>query len=307
MGESIIPKAKAAEELQFVKRQLSALQSQRVKLEDTYAPPESKRARRAPIASVRRSFPDARSRPQIPLAPPPDVESDEDEPSAGAAGTIALTVVSAKPALSYSLEAEPTASIAALKAQVAAQADAPGVDHQRWLLGGKAMVDAKLLREYEGVLEQAKSGPVKINLFVKAGWAPASSATTTPKIAIRAATGDVDAMTVPSLGFEPSTPTGEDGPARRGPAPGLVLDTSAPLGDQPIHGPPASESEAFATAVADPSFWLDVHALLVGKLGQGEDSRRVWEAFLGASKGWLTPSQIAAARERVGISGMAGL
>ena len=55
MSESIIPKTKAAEELQFVKRQLSALQSQRVKLEDTYAPPESKRARRAPIASVRRS------------------------------------------------------------------------------------------------------------------------------------------------------------------------------------------------------------------------------------------------------------
>ena len=54
-GETIIPKAKAAEELQFVKRQLSALQSQRIKLEDTYAPPESKRARRAPIASVRRS------------------------------------------------------------------------------------------------------------------------------------------------------------------------------------------------------------------------------------------------------------
>lgn len=304
MSESIIPKSKAAEELVFVKRQLAALQSQRIKLEDTYAPPESKRARRAPVATVRSQRTTALTA-QIPLAPPPAVASDENASSADAAATIALTIVSAKPALSYTLEAEPTASIESLKAQVAAQADAPAVDHQRWLFGGKAMVDAKLLREYEGVLEQAKGGPVKINLFVKAGWAPAS-ASTTPKIAIRAATGDPDSMAVPTLGFEPSTPTGESGPSR-GPAPGLVLDTSAPLGDQPIHGPPRSESGAFATAVADPSFWLDVHALLVGKLGEGEDSRRCFEAWFAASKQWLTPSQIAAARERVGLSGMGGL
>ena len=60
---------------------------------------------------------------------------------------------------------QPTDTIQAIKAQLASEAGAPPADVQRLLLKGKALADAKLLKEYD-----VKDGDT-VNLMVKPGFA----------------------------------------------------------------------------------------------------------------------------------------
>jgi len=264
--ERAIPPGRMNEEIAFVRRQLDALSSQRIKYDDTYVPPNSKRTRRAPIAN-------------IVVHPPPKVRREASATDVGSAAhassnDITLLVKSAKLPLSYTISASPTDSIGSLKAKLTSNnSGAPPPDYQRWIWSGKAMTDSKLLREYEGI---GKSAEVeKIFLMIKSGWTPSQ------------------VVEIPIIQLEPVTLTNSNSKPR----PALVIDTSSTETD---------EISPFSKVISDPSLWQDVRALLLARFGSEEDCREVWETWFGSSKHWLTPSQVAAVRDSVGITAMSG-
>lgn len=79
-----------------------------------------------------------------------------------------MTFKSLKPPALYTLSIHTTDSIADIKAQLAAQPAAPPADAQRLLLKGKALVDTKLLQEYNVKDKDT------INIAIKPGvtWDP---------------------------------------------------------------------------------------------------------------------------------------
>ena len=88
--------------------------------------------------------------------------------------SISLVFKSLKPPASFTLSVQPTDTVSAIKAQLAAQPKAPPADAQRLLLKGKALADGKLLKEYN-----VKEGDT-INLMLKPGfdWNPNAPPTT---------------------------------------------------------------------------------------------------------------------------------
>src|SRR5579863_8532091 len=85
-----------------------------------------------------------------------------------APATLQITFKSLKPPFSTTIPVSPTDPISTIKSQIAAQPCAPPADAQRLLLKGKALADAKLLKEYS-----VQDGDT-INLMVKPGieWDP---------------------------------------------------------------------------------------------------------------------------------------
>jgi ubiquitin-like protein 4 len=85
--------------------------------------------------------------------------------------SISLIFKSAKPPASFTISVSPTDTIAQIKAQLAAEQNAPPADAQRLLLKGKALSDGKLLKEYS-----IKDNDV-VNLMMKPGfeWDPSRS------------------------------------------------------------------------------------------------------------------------------------
>lgn len=86
--------------------------------------------------------------------------------------TVKITFKSLKPPFSTTIPVSPTDSISTIKSQIATQPRAPPADAQRLLLKGKALADAKLLKEYS-----VQDGDT-INLMVKPGveWDPTAAA-----------------------------------------------------------------------------------------------------------------------------------
>jgi len=86
-----------------------------------------------------------------------------------APAALQITFKSLKPPFSTTIPVSPADSISTIKDQIAAQPRAPPADAQRLLLKGKALADAKLLKEYS-----VQDGDT-INLMVKPGveWDPA--------------------------------------------------------------------------------------------------------------------------------------
>jgi ubiquitin-like protein 4 len=83
--------------------------------------------------------------------------------------TLEVTFKSSKPSFSITIPVSPTDSISTIKTQISAQPRAPPADTQRLLFKGKALADAKLLKEYN-----IQTGDT-INLMVKPGiidWDP---------------------------------------------------------------------------------------------------------------------------------------
>lgn len=90
-------------------------------------------------------------------------------------GAISITIKSVKPPQTYSLSVQSTDTIQAIKSQLAAEPGAPPADVQRLLLKGKALADAKLLKEYD-----VKDGDT-VNLMVKPGFQWDPTATSKPE------------------------------------------------------------------------------------------------------------------------------
>jgi hypothetical protein len=194
--------------------------------------------------------------------------------------SLSVTFKSLKPAATFTLRVEPTDTVAAIKAQLAAEPSAPPADVQRLVLKGKALADAKLLREYT-----IKDGDT-VNLMVKPGhhWDPTAALAppapppteSTPAnvtMAAPATPAKANPFGSGSLGDPSARPKG--GKHQR--IPSVVLSPS-PSSDTPgavekdivltlDQGLPSSISRpeslsTFHDIVADPAFWERLYAFL---------------------------------------------
>ncbi|KAI0676233.1 ubiquitin-domain-containing protein [Trametes maxima] len=292
-------------ELAFVKSYVNALSSQPVVFANDYQSAPENELKKVPVLS-------------IDVPPPPERQ----EAAAVPTGSIRVTFKSTKPVQAYTLDVQPTDTIAQIKAQLAGTPGAPPADAQRLLLKGKALADAKLLREYA-----VKDGDT-VNLMVKPGFdwdpskAPAPVTTLSPS----------PSSSIPPLSASPA-PEGEsitllpspEPKARSGhgripsvvlsPSPSLTASPGERLVDIPLvldtSTIPASPSTVVAdtpyhNAISRPAFWEHLHTFLLGEFPNPSDAASAWEDFFCASKGNLSVSEIAKIRDAVGVIGMAG-
>lgn len=253
-----------------------------------------------------------------------------------------MTIKSLKPALTYTITAQPTDSVLDLKKLVSSAsttssgstAGAVTVDSQRLLLKGKALADNKLLKEYD-----IKSGAT-VHLILKAAPAASSSSMTSaagmpasvpaPSAPSASTSGSsINPGGVPDLGSASAStattkptsialPRPSVGGHARVPsltitteAPGASPGTSSPgqevplnINDAPPLGPQAQISSAsFHQTIADPDFWQKVHALCVAEFANEVDADQAWEAFLLSVKGRLSAGEAAKIRDVVGVRG----
>ncbi|KAI0090457.1 hypothetical protein BDY19DRAFT_773129 [Irpex rosettiformis] len=297
-------------ELAFVKKYAETIGAQPVNYTDDFQPPLQDYLPRVPTLL-------------IPVPPPPEKKQVEDTALTGA---ISIIIKSTKPAWTSTLSVDPADTIATVKTSLASLPGAPPADSQRLLLKGKALVDTKLLKEYD-----VKEGDT-VNLMVRAGslWdpsqltnpsttltaSPGESGATTPLITTSAAETEPESITlvpeqtkqtrsghtrIPSVVLSPSpslTPIGDekliDIP--------LTLDTSN-LASASLPPPP---NTPYHTKIAQADFWQRLHAFLSCEFESESDAEHAWEDFFCASKGTLSVSEIAKIRDTVGVLGMAG-
>lgn len=163
------------------------------------------------------------------------------------AASITLTFKSLKPPKSFTLPVQPTDTIQSIKSLLASQPHAPPADVQRLLLKGKALADAKLLKEYN-----IKDGDT-VNLMIKPGhtWDP-NAMTSVPKPSL----GHVR---IPSVVLSPSpsslSPSAEaDKPLDIN----LTLDTSS----IPTASAESATHSTYHATISQPEFWDRLHSFL---------------------------------------------
>lgn len=283
-------------ELVFVRSFIKVIGAQPIVYSDDYNQPPQNSLKKVPI---------------LPVELPP-VPERKGEPSTPPAASISITFKSTKPPQSFTLAVQPTDTVTEVKALLASQPKAPPAEAQRLLLKGKALADAKLLKEY-GV----KEGDT-INLMLKPGfdWDPTkvSSPSTTSPVKMKPsnlpeiktpqpklATGHRHTRT-PSIVLSPSPSIASLEPEGKPHDIDLTLDTSLI--------PTASISRAarssYQTVISEPPFWDRVYSFLRTEFSNDTDALIAFEDFLRASKGGLTASEIAKIRDHVGVVGMAG-
>ncbi|KAJ6525853.1 hypothetical protein B0H10DRAFT_1863926 [Mycena sp. CBHHK59/15] len=268
----------------FLRVYINTLVSQPVTYKDDYQQPPQNSLKKVPVLQI--------SLPAPPRRKQQGVASSSSTP-------LTLTFKSLKPPAAYTIRVLPTDTIAAVKAQLAAQPAGPPVPAQRLLLKGKALADAKLIREYP-----VANGDT-INLVLK----PLPSAPTMSD-ATPAPTIDVSAPTKPALSLNPRkhqripsvvlspSPSTETGP---GPSADITLTL-----DNATSTLPAAALSSYHAAVGQPEFWARLLAFLRSEFANDADAQAAFEDFLRASKGTLTASEIAKIRDHVGVVGMAG-
>lgn len=202
--------------------------------------------------------------------------------------TVSVTVKSLKPALQIPLTVSLSDSVADLKKAVAdANALAPVPDLQRLVLKGKALADAKLLKEYD-----LADGAV-ITLMAKAAPpapAPSQTASELGKGATMAP-GRPSHLRAPSLTI---TTTDE-------------LDIDAEFASDVSPEPPSPVSGAnFHRTLSSPDFWHKVHALCQDEFATEAEADTVFDNFLMSVKNRLSASETAKIRDEVGITGEHG-
>lgn len=173
-------------------------------------------------------------------------------------------IKSLKPPKTYTLAVQSSDTIAAIKSSLASLPGAPPVDVQRLLLKGKALADAKLLKEY------SVSDGDTVNLMVKPGY-DWDRATESPKLDIPAPTPETPAEKSPSSSLEPGTsrPTERHrrvpsvilSPSPNSLAPlreGAPVDVALSLDDgdilPPVHAPPTP----YQNVISSPDFWREM-------------------------------------------------
>jgi hypothetical protein len=286
-------------ELAFARTFVATLGSLPVHYPDDYVQPPSNALRKLPVVPVRvlhllsrTTLPLTETRPQIDLPPPP---ARLPAPAASSSAAIALTIKSLKPAASFSVSASPADSVAALKALLAAQPRAPPADAQRLLLKGKALADAKLLRDYDvadgatltlslkpGTVwdpsaapppaPKTMPAPTPLNTSMAAPPSPGSLSPRTPSpplVALTMPPPEPDSGSgsgakkrghsrIPSVVLSPSPSGGSPGAERPADIP-LTFDTTAIPTASEQAGPP---KPMYHATVADPAFWERMYAFL---------------------------------------------
>ncbi|KXN85832.1 hypothetical protein AN958_10718 [Leucoagaricus sp. SymC.cos] len=278
-------------EVAFARTFLNTLSSQPITYRNDYRQPLENSLKRVPIFPVQ-------------LPSPPKRQHVE------ASSQITLTFKSLKPPATYSLAVSPTDTIATIKNQLATKHDtAPPSDSQRLLVKGKALADAKLLKEYN-----VQDGDT-VNLMVKPGvnWDPSKpkeEEILQPKPVV--AGEGLPGLSVseerttkkrhsrtPSIVLSPSPSSDLPGAAPEKDIL-LTLDSSA---DQSV---PVESLSTFHTTVSKPEFWEKLLAFVREEFATEDDALQAWEDFFRATKGSLTANQIAKIRDHVGVMGMAG-
>ncbi|KAF8137463.1 hypothetical protein EV363DRAFT_1210293 [Boletus edulis] len=294
-------------ELAFVKNFLKTISAQPVAYDDDYQAPPHFALKRVPILSI----------------PVPPLPERKQASSTLAAATVNITFKSSKPPCTFSFPVQYTDTISDIKSHIAAQPRAPPADAQRLLIKGKALVDTKLLKEYD-----VKDGDT-INLMVKPGfdWDPTKTSfpTSAPDMtpldtesATKLSAGPRHSRT-PSIVLSPSPSLASLEPERKSKPQDitLTLDTSTI--------PTASLSpvarSAYQATISEPAFWNRLLSFLRyysscsyppflivprTEFSNESDALIVFEDFLRASKGGMTASEIAKIRDHVGVVGMAG-
>ncbi|KAG1729131.1 hypothetical protein EDB19DRAFT_1939123 [Suillus lakei] len=282
-------------ELVFVRSFVKVIGAQPIVYSDDYNQPPQNSLKKVPI---------------LPVELPP-VPERKGEPSTPPAASISITFKSTKPPQSFTLAVQPTDTVSEVKALLASQPNAPSAEAQRLLLKGKALADAKLLKEY-GV----KEGDT-INLMLKPGfeWDPtkAPSSDTSP---VKMKPSNLPEIQTP----QPKLATGH----RHTRTPSIVLSPSPSIVSLEPEGKPhdidltldtsllptASISRAarssYQTVISEPPFWDRLYSFLRTEFSNDSDALVAFEDFLRASKGGLTASEIAKIRDHVGVVGMAG-
>ncbi|KAK7044448.1 ubiquitin-like protein [Favolaschia claudopus] len=284
-------------EVAFLRVYLNTLSSQPLTYNDNYQQPPQNSLKKVPVLQI--------------ALPPPPVRAAA---AADTASTLTLTFKSLKPAATFTLSSiHPADSIQSLKQRIAAEPNGPPVSAQRLLFKGKALADAKLVKEYPNLL----SGET-VNLVLK-------PTTTT------SSTTDMDTLPAPkptlSTGDRPVVSAAEAAahPRRHTRIPSVVLSPS-PSHDNAAGSPAASvtditltldnidaepglaaaELSTYHEKLAEPEFWEALLVFLNSSFPAPADAARAWEDFLRASKNTLTASEVARIRDRCGVSGMAG-
>ncbi|KAJ7126299.1 hypothetical protein C8R44DRAFT_781556 [Mycena epipterygia] len=262
----------------FLRVYINTLASQPITYKDDYQQPPQNSLKKVPVLHI--SLP----------APPRRTQAASQSSSA----PLTLTFKSLKPPASYTIAVQPTDTVAQVKARLAAEPHGPPAASQRLLLKGKALADAKLVKEYP------VSDGDTVNLVLKAMPAdtpPTLALDPSPKLSPSpspAPTAPRRHQRIPSVVLSPS-PSSE--------TPGATADITLTLDNSPSALP---ELSAYHVAIADPEFWQDLLVFLRTKFPTDADAQLAFEDFLRASKGTLTASEIARIRDRVGVIGMAG-
>ncbi|KAF7316455.1 Ubiquitin-like protein [Mycena indigotica] len=273
-------------EAAFLRVYINTLASQSLVYADDYQQPPANSLKKVPVLQI-----------SVP-APPPRKKQRE-----SSSAPLSLTFKSLKPAASYTIAVHPTDTIAAVKAALSSQPGGPPVDAQRLLLKGKALADAKLVKEYP-----IKDGDT-VNLVLKTvAPAPTITASSTPPT--------MDPGKLPTLSLDPPAQTSARKHQR---IPSVVLSPSpssetVPTIDRDImltldastESLPAKELSTYHTAIAEPEFWARLLAFFRSEFKNDTDAQTAFEDFILASKSTLTASEIAKIRDHVGVIGMAG-
>lgn len=180
---------------------------------------------------------------------------------------ISITFKSLKPSASFTISVQSTDTIASIKSQLASETSAPPADAQRLLLKGKALADAKLLKEYS-----VKDGDT-VNLMVKPGfdWDPSRIASSPAPIPSPEGSQDPASLSlspnpksqpsrkhhrIPSLVLSPS-------PSNEALSNEKPLDITLTLDSTSIPSSIATETlSTYHATVSKPEFWDRLHSFL---------------------------------------------
>lgn len=217
---------------------------------------------------------------------------------------ISLTIKSLKPSFSFPIQAHLTDSVAHLKSLIASssQASTPSVESQRLLLKGKALTDAKLLKEYE----EFKDGAT-VTLVIKPG-------------AAMTATSRMETQQQATAPAPPSLTVTENADGNTGANATTRAPTARAMNDADISVPPLGPGPSSTTAapanedlhekLASISFWRKIHDVcreeLGGDHGKEAASVRADEVtlmFLKSVGDRLSAGEIAKVQDALGIDG----
>ncbi|EJU02471.1 hypothetical protein DACRYDRAFT_94755 [Dacryopinax primogenitus] len=285
--------SRSQDEKSFISQHLAALSHLRTAYPPDYVPPLEDLPRRPPIIPI-----DA--------LPPPEKHSSNSESE-----TITITIKSFKPALSFSVSLSPLDPISQLKHQLALHPRAPPTDAQRLLLKGKALVDARLVKEYD-ITEGST-----VMLMVKPGyeWTQAKpddnpmEIDTPPPPPGRSSTLSPGNQPIPTLTLSTEIPSRPPTPSGPTPPPQLhtvPINTDILTASIPSTSPDAGTPAKYHQTISSKSFWTRLYGFLRLQFEEEEDAAAALDQFLLASKGSLTAGEIARVREAVGVVGMGG-
>jgi len=280
----------------FLKNFVGIIANQPVSYPDDFQAPPDQSLRRIPVVP-------------FPLPEPPKRE----EVGSTSAESLSIVIKSLKPPKTYTLAVQSSDSIADIKSYLASQPGAPPVDLQRLLLKGKALADAKLLKEYN--IKDSDT----VNLMVKPGY-DQNQLPESPKLDIPTSTPGTPAEKSPSSTLEPGTtrPTERHrrvpsvilSPSPNSLAPlrdGAPVDVALSLDDEDILPPVQAPPTPYQNVISSPDFWGDLLDFLGQRFSSRSDVENAFEEFFRASKNSLTAHQIARIRDHVGVTGMAGV